>query len=74
MIDWFRSVMVDKNSEPKKDKKGELLYETGPHPSNLPGKVFLQPGKDTNLPTHMTVGECLDNFDTKPKNNEVRKM
>ena len=74
MVDRFRSVMVDENGEPRKGEKGELLYETGPHPNDLPGKVFLQPDKDTNLPTHMTVGECLDDFDTKLKNNEVRKI
>ena len=55
-------------------KNENLLYKTGPHPNNLPGKVFLQPNKDTNLPTHMTVSECLDNFETKLENNKVRKM
>ena len=52
MVYWFRSVMIDENGEPRKDEKGELLYETGPHPNDLPGEVFLQPDKDTNLPTH----------------------
>ena len=38
------------------------------------GEIFLQPDKDTNLPTQLTVGDCLDDFDTRLKNNEVRKM
>ena len=66
--------MIDENGNPRKDKKGEALYESGPHPNDLPGKVFLQPDKDTNLPVHMTVGECLDDFDAKLENNEVQKM
>ena len=73
MVDRFWSVMVDKNRNPRKDKKGELLYESGIHPNDLPGKVFLQPDKGTNLPIHMTVGE-RDDFDTKLENNEVQKI
>ena len=42
--------------------------------TDLPGKVFLQPDKDTNVPVHMTVGECLDDFDAKLENSEVQKM
>ena len=64
MGDWFRSVMIDENGDQRTDENGNLLYEIGPHPNDLPGKIFLQPDKDTNLPTHMTVGECLDDFDT----------
>ena len=74
MVDRFRSVMIDENGNPRKDEKGEVLYESGPHPNDLLGKVFLQPDKDTNLPVHMAVGESLDDFDTKLKNNEVQKM
>ena len=40
MVDRFKSVMVDKNGEPRKDENGNLLYKTGSHPSDLPGKVF----------------------------------
>ena len=66
--------MVDENGEPRKNENGNLLYETGPNPNVLPGKVFVQPDKYTNLPTHMIIGECLDNFDIKLENNKVQKI
>ena len=59
---------------PRKDEKGELLYKSGLQPNDLLGKVVLQPDKDTNLPVHMTVGECLDDFDAKLENNEAQKF
>ena len=40
MVDQFKSVMVDKNGEPRTDENGNLLYEIGPHPNDLPGKIF----------------------------------
>ena len=34
MVDRFRSVMIDENGNPRKDEKGEVLYESGPHPND----------------------------------------
>ena len=46
MVDRFKSVMIDKNGNQRTDKNGNLLYEIGPHPNDLPGRIFLQPDKD----------------------------
>ena len=56
------------------DENGKLLYEARLHPNDLPGKIFLQPDKKTNLPTHMTEGECLGGFDANLENNDVHNI
>ena len=40
MVDLFKSVMVDENSEPRTDENGHLLYEIGLNPNCLPSKFF----------------------------------
>ena len=47
MVDRFKSVMIDENGDQRTDENGNLLYEIGPHPNDLLGKIFLQPDKDT---------------------------
>ena len=74
MVDSIRSVIVDENKKPRKDRNGNLLYKTGPHSNDLPGKIFFQPDKKSTLPNHMTVAKCLDDFDTKLDNNDVHNM
>lgn len=74
MVDRYRMIMLDGNDMPRTDENRKTLYETGPHPNNLPGQRLLCPDEDTNLPPHLIVGECLDNFDAELEKNEVRKM
>ena len=69
----FKSVITDANGEPKRDENGEIMYRVGPHPEELPGMNFRMPDPDTGLPTHITIGKLIDDYDDGLRKNKVRQ-
>ena len=69
--DKYRSVITDKNGEPMKDDDGNLQYRLGPHPYDLPGKHLNIPHPDTGLPTHVTIGKLVDDYNDGLEKNKV---
>ena len=66
-------MITDENREPLKDADANLQYRLGPHPYNLPGKHLNIPHPDTGLPTHVTIGKLLDDYNDGLKKNKVRQ-
>ena len=48
--DNYKSVITDENRGPLKDVNGNVQYQLGPHPYDLPGKHLNIPHPDTGLP------------------------
>ena len=69
----YKSIITDKNGKPQKDSNGNVMYRLGPHPSEICGKNFRLPHPETGLPTHVTIGKLIDDYDEGLKKNAVRQ-
>ncbi len=69
----YKLVITDENGEAKKDSNGNIMYCLGPHPSKICGKNFRLPHPKTGLPTHVTTGKSIDDYDKGLKKNAVRQ-
>ena len=68
----YKSVITDENGEPKKDSKGNIMHRQGPHPDELPGRNMRIPHPDTRLPSHITIGKLIDDYEKGLEENQVR--
>ena len=55
--------MKDENRQDRCDAKGNLMYLLGPHLEDLPCRYLHILNPKTGLPTHITVGKLLDDYD-----------
>ena len=55
--------MKDENRNNRKDADGNLLYQLGPHPDELPGRYLHIPHPEIGLPTHITIRKLIDDYD-----------
>ena len=69
----FKSVITDANGEPKKDSDGNIMYRLGPHPDDLPGRNLRIPHPDSGLPSHITIGKMIDDYEKGLEENKVRQ-
>ena len=54
--------MKDENRNDQHDESGNLVYQLGLHPDDLPGQYFHMPHPKTGLPTHMMIGKFIDDY------------
>ena len=69
----FCSVMKDENGNDCRDDNGNLLYQLGPHPNDLPGQYFHMPHPETGLPSHITIGKLIDNYEDALGKDKTRQ-
>ena len=69
----YKTLMKDENRNDQRDEYGNLLYQLGPHPDNLPGKCFHMPHPKTSFPTNMTIGKLIDDYDQTFQTNKIRQ-
>ena len=67
----FKSVITDENGKARLNEYGEPLQRLGPHPEDLPGRYLHIPHPETGLPTHITIGKLIDDFDSGLQQNKV---
>ena len=70
----YKSIITDKNGKPQKDSDGNVMYRLGPHPSEICGKNFRLPHPETGLPTHVTIGKLIDDYDKGLKRMHYNKL
>ena len=69
----FKTVMKDNNSNDQSDSFVNLLYQLGPNPDDLSGQYFHMSHPKTTLPTHMTIGKLIDDYDEALQNDKTRQ-
>ena len=50
-----------------KDADGNLLYQLGPHLDEIPGRYLHTTHPETGLPTHVTIGRLINDYDNAPQ-------
>lgn len=65
--------MKDENRNHGCDEDGNLLYQFGAHPDDLPGQYFHMAHSTTGLPTNITVGKLIDDYDQALHKDKTRQ-
>ena len=65
--------MKDENGNDRRNGKGNLVYQLGPHPDDLAGQYFHMPHPKTDLPTHLTIGRLIDDYDQALHKDRTRQ-
>ena len=68
----FKSVITDEKGEPKRDEQGEIIYRIVPHPEEILGMTFCVTDLETGLPTHITIGKLIDDYEDDLSKNKVQ--
>ena len=49
------------------------MYRYDPHPTDLPGRNLNIPHPNTVLPSHILIGDLLDDYNAELEKNKVQK-
>lgn len=69
--DKYKSVITDKNREPKKDSEGKPMHRLGPHLEELPGRNMRILHPDMGLPSHIIIRKLIDDYEKGVEENQV---